>query len=173
MRFRLRQVANPSAHAQTCDTVPEVLAPPQGAWSRYEGTLMLTRSDELELCAYVHEYGYMPSAAARVQLRVRPWTQPVRIVTLEPPQGPPPTVTVTLAGPDGAIVWYVLDAVNNSALCEARAMVARVAPNLTLAADDAWLNAMQLQARPHSDNPARIYRCSCLLANPGVALPNR
>ena len=154
LRFALRQVNSPSVPAQPCSTPPEVLATPQGSWSRYEGTLTLTRgSDELQLCAYVHEYGYMPSAVASAQLRVRPWTQPVRIATLEPPRGPP-TVTLTLAGPDGAIVWYALEAIDDSALCEARAMAARVAPNLTLAADDAWLQAMQLQARSRPNRPA-------------------
>ena len=158
LRFTLRQVNNPSVPAQPCSTPPEVLAAPegewsQGSWSRYEGTLTLTRSSaELQLCAYVHEYGYMPSAVASAQLRVRPWTQPVRIATLEPPRGPP-AVTVTLAGPDGAIVWYALEAIGDSALCEARAMAARVAPNLTLAADDAWLHAMRRQARPHPNRP--------------------
>ena len=78
---------------------------------------------------------------------------------LRQPQGPP-TVTVTLAGPDGAIVWYALEAVDDSALCEARAMAARVAPNLTLAADDAWLHAMELQARP-SSNPSPPQSASC------------
>ena len=164
LRYRLRPVNNPSTPAQPCDTLPEVLAAPQGSWSRYEGTLTLTRSsEELQLCAYVHEYGYMPSAVASAQLRVRPWTQPVRIVTLEPPQGPP-TVTVTLAGPDGAIVWYALEAIDDSPLCEARAMAARVAPNLTLAADDAWLHAMELQARP-SSKPSPPQSASCRVAS--------
>ena len=75
-----------------------------------------------------------------------------------PPPGPP-AVTVTLAGPEGAIVWYALEAIDDSPLCEARAMAARVAPNLTLAADAAWLHAMQLQARPHRNPPFGVPAC--------------
>ena len=78
-------------------------------------------------------------------LQVRPWTQPVRIMALEPPDGLP-TVTVMLSSPEGAVVWYALEAINGSALCEAKAMAARVAPNLTLAANGAWAEAMQEQA---------------------------
>jgi hypothetical protein len=147
LRFRFGPTADHSAHPEPCGAPPETLSP-IGEWSPYASTLTITRGDtdgELLLCAYVHEYGYMPSAVASAQLRVRPWTQPVRLVTLEPPRGPP-TVTVTFAEPDGAVVWYVLEALNESTLCKARAMAARVAPNLTLAADGAWLEAMQQQA---------------------------
>ena len=159
LRVMLSEVSSPSVPGQPCGTPPQVFAPPHGAWSRYQGTLTLTRSSaELQLCAYVHEHGYMPSAVSSALLRVRPWTQPVRIATLEPPPGPP-TVTVTLAGPEGAIVWYALEAIDDSPLCEARAMAARVAPNLTLAADDAWLHAMRLQARPQRNPPTGVLAC--------------
>ena len=68
LRFSLRAVAGASASAQPCDAPPEVPAPLQGAWSRYESPLTLTLTQprssaepepELELCAYVHEYGYI------------------------------------------------------------------------------------------------------------------
>ena len=147
VRFRLGPTADHLDHFEPCGAPPETLSP-IGEWSPYESTLTITRGNtdgNLLLCVYVHEYGYMPSAVASTQLRVRPWTQPVRLVTLEPPQGPP-TVTVTFAEPDGAVVWYVLEALNESSLCQARAMAARVAPNLTLGADGAWLDAMQQQA---------------------------
>lgn len=176
LRFMLSEVSSPSVPGQPCGTPPQVFAAPHGAWSRYQGTRTLTRSSaELQLCAYVHEHGYMPSAVSSAQLRVRPWTQPVRIVTLEPPPGPP-TVTVTLAGPEGAIVWYALEAVDDSPLCEARAMAARVAPNLTLAADDAWLHAMRLQARPHRNpptggRPLAAHWRACMLTWSGVHRP--
>ena len=160
LRVMLSEVSSPSVAGQPCGTPPQVFAAPHGAWSRYEGTLTLTRSSaDLQLCAYVHEHGYMPSAVSSALLRVRPWTQPVRIATLEPPPGLP-AVTVTLAGPEGAIVWYALEAIDDSPLCEARAMAARVAPNLTLAADAAWLHAMQLQARPTA-----THQLACLHAN--------
>ena len=154
--FRLGPTADHSAHPKPCGAPPETLSPAIGEWSPYESTLTITRGNtdgELLLCAYVHEYGYMPSAVASAQLRVRPWTQPVRLVTLEPPQGLP-TITVTFAEPDGAVVWYVLEALNESTLCKARAMAARVAPNLTLAADGAWLEAMQQQAGLSLSRPA-------------------
>ena len=155
LRFSLGPTADNSAHPEPCGALLGTLSP-IGAWSRYEGTLTITRSGgtdgELLLCAYVHEYGYMPSAVVSAQLHVRPWTQPVRLVTLEPPQGPP-TITLTFAEPDGAVVWYVLEALNNSALCEARAMAARIAPNLTLAADGVWRDAMQQQASRSLDQP--------------------
>ena len=166
LRVMLSEVSSPSVAGPPCGTPPQVFAAPHGAWSRYEGTLTLTRSSaDLQLCAYVHEHGYMPSAVSSALLRVRPWTQPVRIATLEPPPGPP-TVTVTLAGPEGAIVWYALEAIDDSPLCEARAMAARVAPNLTLAADAAWLHAMQLQARPTATHQLACLHANCAGVHP-------
>ena len=157
MRFRLGPATDHLDQFEPCGAPPETLSP-IGEWSPYESTLTITRGNtdgNLLLFAYVHEYGYMPSAVASAQLRVRPWTQPVRLVKLEPPQGPP-TVTITFAEPDGAVVWYVLEALNESSLCQARAMAARVAPNLTLGADGAWLDAMQQQA-----GPSLSTSCSC------------
>ena len=171
LHFRLGPTADHSAHPKPCGAPPETLSPAIGEWSPYESTLTITRGNtdgELLLCAYVHEYGYMPSAVASAQLRVRPWTQPVRLVTLEPPQGLP-TITVTFAEPDGAVVWYVLEALNESTLCKARAMAARVAPNLTLAADGAWLEAMQQQAGLSLSRPAS--RINTLTTGAACACP--
>ena len=145
VRYRFAAPAHPDPCGEPADEFEAALA--DGAWSRYGGTLTLSlqHGPEVVLCVYVHEYGRIPSAVESALLQVRPWTQPVRIMALEPPDGLP-TVTVMLSSPEGAVVWYALEAINGSALCEAKAMAARVAPNLTLAANGAWAEAMQEQA---------------------------
>ena len=118
-------------------------------WLPYDKTLTLSQQDgrRLILCAYVHEYGYMLSETVSAVIHVRSWTQPVSIVQLDPPSDSA-AVTVALAGPGGALIWYALEPIGSSVMCEAKAMAARIAPNLTLAADDLWLEAMEEQACP-------------------------
>ena len=114
------------------------------SWSRYESSLRLTQpTPNSTLCVYVTEHGYLDSAVAHAQLQVRPWTQPVQI--LQQPAAPSnaelPELTVTIAGQDGAAIWYTLEAHNDSTLCEAKVHAFHLAPNLTLAADAAWRQA--------------------------------
>ena len=136
--YSLEEGSDGLSAAQHCDAVH--------AWSRYERVLQLAQPSAGQiLCVYVFEHGYMNSQTVHAQLRVRPWTQPVRIMqqSIAPtPDAPRPELTVTIAGQDGATIWYSLEPSNESRLCDAKVRAVKLAPNLTLAADSEWREAL-------------------------------
>ena len=129
-------------------------------WQLYTRTLTLTTasgalgvSSSLVLCACLREWGYVDSPIMSAALILRPWARTVSILhdAQQPVAGNEAAtvesaLTVTMRADDGAVVWYILEPHNGSSpLCDARAVAFHAAPNLTLAADDAWLGVLTTQ----------------------------
>ena len=78
---------------------------------------------------------------------MREWTHPVEIlhagaVAEDASQA---QLGLTMRADDGAVVWYTLEAWGGGELCAARAHALELAPNLTLAADDDWLEHLNVE----------------------------
>ena len=123
--------------------------PYQTARQRPDGNIHdampLTTRATFTLCAYVKQIGYIRSAYSRAMFVVRPWAQTVSIQSsanvtsaISPHVG---ALTLTMSSEAGATIWFTLEPPRvNGTLCNAVAQAARIAPNLTLAANDNWQN---------------------------------
>ena len=162
--YSLEEGSDGLSASQHCDAAHE--------WSRYGRILQLTQPSAGQiLCAYVSEHGYLNSQAVHAELRVRPWTQPVQIMQqpiARTPGTSGPELTVTIAGQDGATIWYSLEPSNESRLCDAKVRAVKLAPNLTLAANAEWREALtEVRAAPGPHAPLTT-QVTCIDGNPGV-----
>ena len=112
-------------------------------WQQYTTAMPLATPATFTLCAYVKQIGYVRSAYSRAMFVVRPWAQTVSIQSsanvtsaISPHVG---ALTLTMSSEAGATIWFTLEPPRvNGTLCNAVAQAARIAPNLTLAANDNW-----------------------------------
>ena len=154
-------------------------------WQPYTRALTLSPTSRavsggsgLILCACLREWGYMDSGIVSSALTLRPWSGPVSIYhdAYEPKVDDgaatvASALTVTMRADDGAVVWYILEPYNgSSSVCAARAVAFRTAANLTLAADNDWLQVLTTQViipfRPRALPPLHPTLSTSTLSRP-------
>ena len=121
--------------------LPDCSSVSESQWQLYDYALLLSVPSSYTLCAYVKESGYQQSAISHAQLAVRPWTQPVSIVSNSnlSLSTQVAALTLSMASQSGAAIWFTLEpSRTNQSLCDAQVQAAAIAPNLTLAANDDW-----------------------------------